>query len=388
MHAQSETMNDHDDTVRSAGSAPSELYGISAGSADLPVMTWRADLNGRREWLSEAWGVFTGRALRPPDGHSDWTDCLHDEDRDRCAGIFRACVASGVPFTMDYRLRRMDGTYRWVMDSGVPQHLQGVLAGYFGTCVDVHARRLSGDRLAERTRALRLQERRRESQLAALAHLLQRPINLVADAQRLLAQPPADDRAESLAAVLKQAQDQLVRAVAEAELLAGRDLGARAGLCMAPVPIAEVLNAAARFLDSTMTQSGHRLGIDMPEPATLLCADAVQLGHAIAIVVEQVCDSCELPIKVSVTIRHHENALFMRIRRSVEAIEPGFVPRAFELARQKRRTGPGAGANPPLLGTKLDFARRIVQQHCGDLIGSPPEAVLPTEWVMRVPLRR
>ncbi len=397
MHMPSEAMSDHDETAWLQDSATCELYGISGGRAELPVMTWRADLNGRREWLSDAWGVFTGHALRPRGGDSDWTDCLHDEDRERCDGIFRACAASGVPFTMDYRLRRMDGTYRWVMDSGVPQHLQGVLAGYFGTCVDVHARRVSGDRLAERTRALRLQERKRESQLAALAHMLHHPIALMADAQRLLSQlPPADDCAESLNAVLKQAQDQLARAVADAESLAGRGPAATASLCMVPVPIAEVLNAAARFLDSTMTHSGHRLGIDMPEPATVLCADSVELGHAIAIVVEQICDASELPIKVGVTIRHHENALFLRIRRSGEAIEPGFVPRAFELARKKQRASSVGDDTPPLLGTRLDFARRIVQLHGGDLIASPPAsppasspaAAQPTEWVMRVALRR
>jgi len=384
MHMPSEMVGD-DEAAWLSGSATCELYGISAGCAELPVMTWRADLNGRREWLSEAWGVFTGRALRAG-GDSDWTECLHEEDRDRCAGIFRTCAGSGVPFTMDYRLRRMDGTYRWVMDSGVPQHLEGVLAGYFGTCVDVHARRLSGDRLAERTRALRLHERRRESQLAALAHMLHRPIDLVADARRQLSQPLADDRIESLSAVLKQAQDQIARAVADVELLVGRPAGATSSLCMVNVPIAEVLDAAARFLDSAMTHSGHRLAIDMPEPSTLVCADAVQLGHAIAIVVEQVFDSCELPIKVGLTIRHHESALYLRIRRSSEAIEPNFVPRAYELTPRKQRAMPASGEEHAApLGTRLDFARRIVQLHGGDLIAHPPAAALPTEWVMRVP---
>jgi hypothetical protein len=390
MHVVSDMMDDHDDLVPATDSAFSDLHGISAGGAELPVMTWRSDLLGRREWLSEAWGVFTGRALRSCGSHFDWTDCLHAEDRERCAGIFQTCAVSGTPFTMDYRLRRMDGTYRWVMESGVPQHVDGVLTGFFGTCVDVHARRLSGDRLAERTRALRLQERRRESQLAALAHELRGPVGLMADAQRLLSESvedaPIESRIESLNAMLKRAQDQLAHAIAEVETIAGRTPGAVTGLCLVPVPIVEVLNLATRFLDSTMTHSGHRLGLDMPEPGTLLCADAVQLGHAIAIVVERVCDCFESPIKVGLTIRHHENALFLRVRRSQEAVEPNFVPRAFELARQRsQRTGDD---DRPLAGTKLDFARRIVRLHCGDLFASPPGAAMPTEWVMRVPLRR
>ena len=382
-------MNDLDGRVDTAAPTfPDDLHGVWAGCAELPVMSWRSDLHGQREWLSEAWGIFTGRALRMAGGGAEWTDCMHEEDRERCAGIFRVCVASGTPFTMDYRLRRMDGTYRWVMDSGVPQHLDGALVAYHGTCVDVHARRVSGDRLAERTRMLRLHERRRESELAALAHEMQRPAGLVGQARRLLSQPPTEESIETLSALLKQTQDELARAIAEIESLAGKGPNTVPGLCMVSVPVVEVMNLASRFLDSAMTHSGHRLGIDMPEPATLLCADAVQLGHAIAIVVEQVCDSSELPVKVGVTIRHHENALFLRIRRSGDANEPDFVPRAFELSRKKAGAVASAHGERPGLGTKLDFARRIVELHGGDLIANPPAATLPAEWVMRVPLRR
>ena len=390
MHAPSGTMNDLDDTARTEAPAfLDDLHGITAECAELPVMTWRSDLHGQRVWQSEAWGAYTGRALHMCSNDSDWTDCLHDEDRERCAGIFRVCVASSTPFTMDYRLRRTDGTYRWVMDSGVPQHVDGTLVAYHGACVDVHARRLSGDRLAERTRMLRMQERRRESQLAALAHAMRRPVGLVADAQRLLSsQPPTEERIDSLNAVLKQMQDQLARAVAEIESLAGRGPSALPGLCMVPVPIAEVITLSTRFLDAAMTHSGHSLGFDMPEPGTLLCADSVQLGHAIAIVVEQVFDSSELPIKVGVTIRHHENALFLRIRASAEATQPDFVPRAFELSRKKNGAAASDAGNRPGPGTKLDFARRIVELHGGELFAGPLAAALPTEWVMRVPLRR
>jgi len=145
----------------------------------MSATTWRSDLNGTREWLSEAWSEFTGRALRVAAEH--WTECLHPEDRERCAGIFRVCVAAGAPFTTDYRLLRADGTYRWCMDAGLPQYRDHVLTHYAGICVDFHARKLSADCLAERMRRLRLQERGRDAQLVGLTH----------DLRRLLAQRAA-----------------------------------------------------------------------------------------------------------------------------------------------------------------------------------------------------
>jgi hypothetical protein len=43
-------------------------------------------------------------------------------------------------FEMEYRLRRHDGEYRWLFDRGAPFYVDGVFAGFIGSCVDVHAR--------------------------------------------------------------------------------------------------------------------------------------------------------------------------------------------------------------------------------------------------------
>jgi signal transduction histidine kinase len=72
------------------------------------------------------------------------------------------------PFSMEYRLRRYDGEYHWIHDSGSPRFLpDGTFAGYIGSCVDIHdrkaaevarlelARRLMGAQEAERTRVAR-----------------------------------------------------------------------------------------------------------------------------------------------------------------------------------------------------------------------------------------
>lgn len=362
----------------------SDRLGLSDGCPDLTVMSWRSDLRGAREWLSPAWGAFTGRPPRPDGKDADWTDCAHAEDRERCRAIFRTCAASGAPFSMDYRLLRMDGTYRWVMDSGVPQHEDGELVGYVGSCVDVHARRLSGDRLAERTRALRLHERSRESQLTALALDLHGPLALIADAERLIDQRLNGASADSLRALLKRAHRQLTESLDRLEALGPERLCAGAAL----VPVVAVMKAAVSHVDAAMTQSRSSLAIDMPEPDMLLYADAIQLGRAVASVVEQVCDSWTRPGKVGVTIRHDDHAVYLRIRPSTEAMEPEFVPRAFELARRSGTKRVAAATESCPLSARLELARRILQLHCGELFSMRAAGEQPTEWVMRVPLQR
>jgi signal transduction histidine kinase len=270
------------------------------------------------------------------------------------------------------------------MDSGLPQHEGGVLAGYHGSCVDVHARRLSGDRLAERTRALRLHERSRETQLAALALDLHGPLALVADALKLADQRPAGPGGDSLRALLKRAHGQLAESLARLEALAPERLCAGAAL----VAVGTVVKMAAAHVDAAMTPPCSSLAIDMPEPDMLLYADPVQLGRALAGVIEHVCGSCAPPSRVGVTVRRDDHALYLRVRTSVEAIEPKFVPRAFELARRSGAVRVAAASESAGCSARLDLVRRVLQLHGGELFALRSAGGLPGEWVMRVPLQR
>ena len=43
---------------------------------------------------------------------------------------------------MEYRLRRHDGKYRWVLDNGVPRFApDGIFSGYIGSCIDITDRK-------------------------------------------------------------------------------------------------------------------------------------------------------------------------------------------------------------------------------------------------------
>jgi signal transduction histidine kinase len=56
---------------------------------------------------------------------------------------------------MEYRLRRNDGEYRWVLDTGVPRfNPDGSFAGYIGSCLDITDRKLAEEALASVGRRL------------------------------------------------------------------------------------------------------------------------------------------------------------------------------------------------------------------------------------------
>ncbi len=80
-----------------------------------------------------------------------WVSGVHPEDVQRCLEIYSASFDARVDFEMEYRLRRFDGKYRWIVDHGVPRfESDGTFCGYIGTCVDITERKS----LAESLQAL------------------------------------------------------------------------------------------------------------------------------------------------------------------------------------------------------------------------------------------
>src|SRR5439155_11104808 len=66
------------------------------------------------------------------------TEGVHPYDVDRCHDIYGNSFDARQPFTMEYRLRRSDGEYRWVLDTGTPRFADdGAFLGYIGSCIDI-----------------------------------------------------------------------------------------------------------------------------------------------------------------------------------------------------------------------------------------------------------
>jgi PAS domain S-box-containing protein len=78
-----------------------------------------------------------------------WTDGLHPQDLERSVETYVNAFDRREPFSMEYRLRRHDGEYRWVLVHGAPRVApDGSFAGYIGTAVDVTRHKLAEEALS------------------------------------------------------------------------------------------------------------------------------------------------------------------------------------------------------------------------------------------------
>jgi PAS domain S-box-containing protein len=143
-----------------------------------PAILWKADVSGSCTFLSRGWYDFTGQ---PPDsglGHG-WRDAIHPEDQERIRRVFHAAIRQREPFSMDYRLRRADGTYRWANDNGRPRFSESAeLQGYIGSVIDITERKQAEDQLHLLNADL---ERRVAGRTRELLHSQNRLRNLASD---------------------------------------------------------------------------------------------------------------------------------------------------------------------------------------------------------------
>lgn len=102
-----------------------------------PVMIWTTGEDKLCSFVNKAWLAFTGRRMEQELGHG-WSEVVHLDDFENSIKAYITAFDARKPFTMKYRLRRHDGEYRFITDSGVPRFgKHGNFRGYVGACVDV-----------------------------------------------------------------------------------------------------------------------------------------------------------------------------------------------------------------------------------------------------------
>ena len=111
-----------------------ERFRIVADTA--PVMIWMSGLDKLRTFFNKPWLEFAGHAMEQELGNG-WVDGVHPEDLDRCLATYSSSFDAQRSFAVEYRLRRNDGEYRWVLDNGTPRYKEGEFVGYIGSCIDI-----------------------------------------------------------------------------------------------------------------------------------------------------------------------------------------------------------------------------------------------------------
>ncbi len=126
---------------------------LSALADSIPDIAWSADASGEANFFNRRWYEFTG--INPDDAPSNEGayEVFHPDDNAAYRDAWDTALASGEPFEQEFRVRRADGTWRWMLSRGLPvRDSAGDVTQWFGTLTDIddnHRRSESRDLLAK-----------------------------------------------------------------------------------------------------------------------------------------------------------------------------------------------------------------------------------------------
>lgn len=106
-----------------------------------PVLIWLSGIDKLRSYFNKVWLEFTGRTMEQEMGNG-WAEGVHPDDRQHCLDVYINSFDARQNFEMEYRLKRFDGEYRWLLDTGLPRFdANGEFLGYIGSCIDISDRK-------------------------------------------------------------------------------------------------------------------------------------------------------------------------------------------------------------------------------------------------------
>ena len=331
-----------------------------------PVLIWMTGTDGLCNYFNKPWLEFTGRTMEQEVG-TGWIEGVHPDDVQGCFDGFLPAFHARKPFRIEYRLRRADGEYRWVIESGIPRYTgAGEFAGYIGSNIDITDLKRAGE---ERHRLRQLEADlthiNRVSMMgelaASLAHEIKQPIAAALMNARTCVRwlrrdkPDIGEACEAASRMIKDGA-RAAEIIDRVRSLYRRDTSQR-----------EVLdsNAIVRemivLLQDKVNQASISIRTDLDAAAPMITADRVQLQQVLmnlmlnAIEAMKNATTGELTITSKTT---EDGQLLISVSDSGGGLPVDDPERIFETFFTTKAQGTGMG---------LPISRRIVESHGGRL---------------------
>jgi PAS domain S-box-containing protein len=363
-----------------------------------PVLIWMCDPENRGTWFNRPWLEFTGTSLEAQQGFG-WLEAIHPDDRSYTASTCGGAIQQRRPFTMEFRLRRFDQEYRWVLDTGVPLYdSSGTFSGYIGSCVDItehkkaeEERTLLFDRereAREKAEAARQEaenaNRMKDEFLATLSHELRTPLNSILGWAHLLGAGKLGEaeKQQGVDVILRNAKTQAQ--LIEDLLDMSRIISGKLRLTVYPLQPAPILHAALDAIRPAAAAKGIELHEEIIPGDEFILADAVRLQQIVWNILTNAVKFTPEGGRIELEARRRGDHYLIRIGDTGAGIAPQFLPHIFDRFRQADSSSTRSHGG---LGLGLSIVRHMVERHNGTVRAESEGVGRGATFLVELPLQ-
>jgi PAS domain S-box-containing protein len=368
-----------------------------------PSMIWISDADKVCNFFNKSWLDHTGRAatFMTQSAENGWAEDIHPDDLGACLEIYDQAFGERRGFAMEYRLRRHDGAYRWVINHGAPlldsdgsDGDEKMFAGYIGYCLDIHERKErerqvenERDDLMSREKVLRVEaedvNRLKDEFLATVSHELRAPLNAIQGWVKLLrdGRLNADETARALEIIERGARSQ--NRIISDLLDVSRIITDRLRLNPRPLQPVIVIESAVESLRHAAAAKEIDIELLLDNQTGMVEADSDRLRQIVWNLLSNAIKFT--PDQGHVQVKLERAGAFVEIMVSDTGvgIASDFLPFVFDRFRQ----GDGSSTRRQGgLGLGLAIVRRLTEMHGGSVCVQSPGPDQGSTFVVKLPL--
>jgi len=334
-----------------------------------PVMIWLSNRNKEGAFFNRTWLEFTGRSMDEELG-GGWLEGVHPDDQPALAAC-QAAFEERRPFSTEFRMRRHDGEYRWLLDTGVPRHEpDGSFAGFIGSCVDISEKMHLQQTLRAQAEELAQQGERKDEFLAMLGHELRNPMAPMRNVIDLF-QARKGSLDEELRGALGVADRQLThmkRLVDDLLDLARINRG-RVEVDREPLRLGQVVRNAVEAQHALFERRDIHLEVDLGEEEVPVVGDETRLAQVVGNLLHNAAKYTPEGGRVALRLTAEgegagEGVGVIEVTDDGIGIEPHRLERIFEQFSQREQSLERSEGG---LGIGLSLVRRLVELHGGSV---------------------